>query len=110
MNKFTFPAQALEHITQLGQRIRLARIRRNLSAVDLAKKAGINRNTLNALELGKPGTSISAIVATLWALGLDKTLDTIADPDMDTHGKALEASRRPKRASKLKTVGNEYDF
>lgn len=110
MNKFTLPAQVLEHITQLGQRIRLARIRRNLSVVNLAKKAGINRNTLNSLELGKPGTSISAIIATLWALGLDKTLDTVADPDMDTHGKVLEASRRPKRASKLKTVGNEYDF
>lgn len=110
MSKFTLPAQVLEQIAQLGRRIRLARIRRSLSVADLAEKAGINRNTLNALELGKPGASIGVVATVLWSLGLDKTLDTLADSEMDAHGKALEASRRPKRASKPRTVGNEYDF
>ncbi len=89
------------------QRIRLARIRRSLSVADLAEKAGINRNTINALELGKPGASIGVIATVLWTLGLDKTLDRVADSDMDVHGKALEASRRPKRASKPRMVGSE---
>jgi DNA-binding XRE family transcriptional regulator len=35
----------------LGGRIRLARIRRGLTIVELADRTGINRNTLNALEL-----------------------------------------------------------
>jgi hypothetical protein len=42
-------------------------------------------------------------------LGLDKTLDAVADPDTDSHGKALEASRRPTRAGKPRKV-NDYDF
>jgi hypothetical protein len=39
--------------------------------------------------------------------GLDKTLEGVAHPDADIHGKTLEASRRPKRVRKSK---NEYDF
>jgi hypothetical protein len=66
-----------------------------LSIAEVAEKAGINGNTLNALELGKPGIALRAYVTVLWALGLDKTLDAVAHPDADTHGKTLEASRRP---------------
>ena len=103
-------AQVVEGIAQLGQRIRVARIRRGWSVIDLASKAGINRNTLTALELGKPGTAVGVCFTVLWALGLDKSLDSIADPDNDLHGKALEASRRPKRAGKPRKASNDYDF
>jgi len=53
--KKTFPAQAAERTKELGYRVRLARTRRGMSIAEVAAKAGINRNTLNALELGKPG-------------------------------------------------------
>ena len=110
MSTFVIPRQAAERVTQLGQRIRVARIRRGWSVVDLASKAGINRNTLTALELGKPGTAIGVCFTVLWALGLDKSLDAVADPDSDLHGKALEASSRPRRAGKARKVGDDYDF
>lgn len=110
MSSFVTPPTVTEQVAKLGQRIRLARIRRGLSVVDLAAKAGINRNTLTALELGKLGTAMGVCITVLWALGLDKTLDALADPDADAHGKALEASRRPKRAGKPRKVGNDYDF
>ena len=104
------PRQATEHVTQLGQRVRIARIRRGWSVADLAAKAGINRNTLTALELGKAGTAVGVCITVLWALGLDKSLEAIADPDADLHGKALEASRRPKRAGKSSKASDDYDF
>lgn len=104
------PLQVAERVAQLGQRIRVARIRRGWSVADLASKAGINRNTLTALELGKPGTAIGVGVTVLWALGLDKSLDAVADSDADLHGKALEASRRPMRAGKSRKVSDIYDF
>ncbi len=110
MSTFVAPTQVAEHITQLGQRIRLARIRRGWSVVELAGKAGVNRNTLTALELGKPGTAMGVCVTALWALGLDKTLAAVADPDADLHGKALEEARRPVRAGKPRKARNEYDF
>lgn len=104
------PLQVSERVVQLGQRIRVARIRRGWSVADLASKAGVNRNTLTALELGKPGTAVGLCVTVLWALGLDKSLDAVADPDGDLHGKALEASRRPMRAGKGRKASDDYDF
>ena len=110
MSKFLIPRPATENVTQLGQRVRIARIRRGWSVADLAAKAGINRNTLTALELGKAGTAVGVCFTVLWALGLDKSLEAVADPDADLHGKALEASRRPKRAGKSSKASDDYDF
>lgn len=110
MSKFDVPAQVAEQVAQLGQRIRIARIRRGWSVTDLARKAGINRNTLTALELGRPGTAIGVCFTVLWALGLDRTLDGVADPDSDLHGKALEAAKRPSRAGKPRKASEDYDF
>lgn len=104
------PSLVTEHIKELGNRVRLARTRRRMSIAEVAVKAGINRNTLNALELGKPGVALGAYITVLWALGLDKTLDAVAHPDADIHGKTLEASRRPARVRKSQKSKNEYDF
>ncbi|MBX9906099.1 MAG: helix-turn-helix domain-containing protein [Burkholderiales bacterium] len=104
------PLEVAERIKTLGHRVRLARIRRGWSIAEVAIKAGLNRNTLGALELGKPGVAIGAYVTVLWTLGLDKTLDGVAHPDMDAHGSALEASRRPKRVRKTLKLKAEYDF
>lgn len=108
--KNTLPIQSVERTKELGYRVRLARTRRGLSIAEVADKAGINRNTLNALELGKPGVALGAYVTVLWALGLDKTLDAVAHPDADMHGKILEAARRPARVRKSQKSKNEYDF
>jgi len=104
------PIQVTERIKELGHRVRLARTRRGMSIAEVAAKAGINRNTLNALELGKHGVAIGAYITVLWALGLDGTLDGVAHPDADIHGKTLEASRRPARVRKSRKSKNEYDF
>lgn len=104
------PETVANHVKELGRRVRLARTRRKFSIADLAAKAGIDRNTLGALELGKPGVAISAYIMTLWALGLEQTLDGVANPDADSHGKTLEAARVPKRIRKPRAARNEYDF
>lgn len=109
MSKFEVPMQVSEQVARLGQRVRIARIRRGWSVADLASKAGINRNTLTALELGKPGTAVGICFTVLWALGLERTLDGVADPDADLHGKALEAARRPSRVGKPRKA-SDYDF
>jgi transcriptional regulator with XRE-family HTH domain len=104
------PAEVTTRIQQLAERIKIARQRRGWTVAETAARAGINRNTLTSLEHGKPGVSISAYISTLWVLGLDRTLDPVADPDQDTHGKTLEASRRPERARKSRASKDEYDF
>jgi len=110
MSNFAIPSEAADQVTRLGRRIRVARLRRGWSVADLAGRAGISRNTLTALEFGKPGTAVGACFTVLWVLGLDKSLDAIAHPDSDLHGKALEASRRPTRAGKARKASLDYDF
>jgi transcriptional regulator with XRE-family HTH domain len=104
------PAEVTQRLQQLAERLRIARKRRGWTIAETAAKAGLNRNTLSALELGKPGVAIGAYVSVLWVLGLDRTLDGIADPDEDTHGKALELARLPQRARKHGVPTDEYDF
>jgi transcriptional regulator with XRE-family HTH domain len=106
----TAPAEVKTRIEQLAGRIRIARQRRGWTVAETATRAGINRNTLTALEHGQPGVSISAYVATLWVLGLDRSLEAVADPDQDMHGKTLEAARRPERVRKRATQKDDYDF
>lgn len=109
MNNFSVPPPVTDRLERLGDRIRTARLRRSWSIAMLAGKAGINRNTLTAIEQGKPGTSIVALTSVLWALGLDGALESVADPDRDSHGKSLEAARRPKRVRSGAT-DTGYDF
>ena len=106
----SLPAEVISRIQQLAERLRTARKRRGWTVAETAAKAGINRNTLTALELGKPGVAIGAYVSVLWVLGLDSTLESVADPDKDTHGKALEGARRPERVRKRRVPKDEYDF
>ena len=60
----------------------------------------MNRNTLGAVEQGKAGVAIGAYAAVLWVLGLDRTLESVADPNEDAHAKAFAASRLPMRVRK----------
>jgi transcriptional regulator with XRE-family HTH domain len=110
MSNFELPMPVAEQLAQFGQRVRIARLRRGWSVATLASKAGINRNTLTALEQGKPGTAVGACFTVLWVLGLERTLSGVADPDRDLHGKALEAARRPQRAGSARQTGDDYDF
>lgn len=110
ISKNVLPQQVSEYLTQLGQRIRIARIRRDWSVAVLAEKAQINRNTVTAIEQGKPGVALGGVVTVLWALGLDQSLHTVADVDADLHGKALEAAKRPMRAGKGRNLSDAYDF
>lgn len=106
----TVPQPVQARTSELGQRVRRARLRRQVTSAELAAQAGISRNTLTALETGKPGVTLATFATVLWALGLDGTLDPVANPDLDTHGKTLESSRAPKRARTKETGKGRYDF
>jgi transcriptional regulator with XRE-family HTH domain len=75
-----FPATA-KQLAALGERLRLARLRRRYSAESVAVRAGITRVTLARVEKGDTGTSMGAYVAVLRVLGLQSDLDGIARDD-----------------------------
>ena len=65
-------------MAQLGERIRLARLRRRVTQALLAERAGMSRETLRAVERGDPGVSFASVANVLHALGLHRDLDAIA--------------------------------
>lgn len=74
-------------IRSLGLRLRIARKRRGWNIAETAARAGVNRNTLNKLELGKPGVSVATLASVLWVLELHGTLAGVANPVIeDIHG------------------------
>ena len=73
--------QALE---KMGLRIKNARLRRNITAEEIADRAGISKGTLTSIEKGVATVSIGAYVSVLNVLGIGNDLELIA---MDEEGK-----------------------
>ena len=69
-------------LNQMGEQIRLARLRRQLTAELVAERAGISRVTLSNIEKGSPSVAIGSYAAVLHALnGMDKDLLLVANDD-----------------------------
>lgn len=93
----------------LGQRIRVARLRRRMEQELLASACGVTRRTIWRIETGEPGVAFGTILTVLWKLGLLKSAASIADPDHDEHGKTLEAAQLPQRARRNNdTLDNDF--
>lgn len=89
-------------MAELGENIKLARLRRKLSAEQVAERAGISRSTLNFIEKGYEGVGIGYYLNVLRVLGLEKDFLTIAKDD-ELGRKLQDASlstrdRAPKRS------------
>lgn len=93
-------------LAELGENIRLARLRRKFSATMVAERAGIARNTLRAIERGNAGVTFGAYANVLLCLGLERDLKLIAHDD--ALGRKLQdaglptKSRAPRLRSKKK--------
>lgn len=68
-------------LSQLGENIKLARLRRKFSTILVAERAGISRNTLRSIENGDPKVTFGSYVNVLFCLGLEKDLQLIARDD-----------------------------
>ena len=85
----------------MGEQIKLARLRRDLSAELVAERAGISRASLWKVESGSPAVAIGIYAAVLHALNnMDKDLLLVAkDDELGRQLQDLDLITR-KRASK----------
>lgn len=88
-------------LAKLGENIKLARLRRKLSAEQVSERAGITRTTLRSIEKGSPNVSMAGYIQVLFVLGLEKDLLSVANDDelgrklQDT--KLIVKKRAPKK-------------
>ena len=68
-------------LDELGENIKLARLRRKFSSQQVAERANISRPTLSAIEKGKPTVSIGSYLLVLQVLGLEKDFLLLAKDD-----------------------------
>lgn len=64
-----------------GENIKLARKRRELTIIQIAERAGLNRNTVTSIEKGSPNVSIGAYFNVLRAMNLQDDFYKMAKDD-----------------------------
>jgi len=68
-------------LSGLGERLKVARLRRRYSADMVAQRAGMARATLYRIELGDPGVSLGNYARVMQVLRLEEDLKRLAVDD-----------------------------
>lgn len=94
------PRKLEQKMQMVGEQIRLARLRRNLSIAQVAERATCSPVTINRVEKGAPTVAIGIYLRVLYALQLDDDILLLAQKD--NMGRALQdlAIKQRERASK----------
>ena len=91
-------------LKQLGENMRLARLRRNVTARLTAERAGISVTTLTKIEQGNPAVSMGSYIQVLVTLNLERDiLKVAADDELGRNLQDLGLRVRA-RASKRKSI------
>jgi transcriptional regulator with XRE-family HTH domain len=100
------PDAEAQRLAQLGERLRLARLRRKLSADAVAAQAHITRVTLLKLEAGDPGVTLGTLAKVLGVLWLGEDIEPIAVDDARVN--AATDARLPVRRAPAKIKVQRY--
>ena len=83
-------------LLQLGERLKRLRKAQGLGTVEMAKRVGVSRTTLSAVEAGDPGPSIGTYLRVMSVLGVGGELALLAGDTLQPAppGSAAARSRR----------------
>lgn len=85
MTKATFgnklPRKLMKKMEAVGEQIKLARLRRNLTIAQIAERATSSELTVMRVEKGTPTVSIGTYLRILYVLQLDDDISLLAKDD-----------------------------
>lgn len=102
------PFAVEEALRKLGANLRLARVRRRITASDMGGRIGVGRHVIADAEAGKLTTGIGVYAGMLWAMNLLGALEDVATPNNDEVGMALSRDNDPLRARPGGGLSDEF--
>lgn len=94
------PKKLEQKMQTVGEQIKLARLRRNLSIAQIAERATCSPVTITRIEKGTPTVAIGIYLRVLYALQLDDDILLLAQKDEMGHALQDLALKCRERASK----------
>jgi len=95
-------------IKRLGQNLRTARLRRNLTIEEVADKIGTGPRAVADAEKGKVTTGVAVYAALLWVYDLLRPWEALADPSEDREGLALTDTGERARTAASKGLDDDF--
>ncbi len=91
-------------LEEVGENLKLARLRRKITTTMLAERAGMSRATLRKVENGESSVTMAMYANVLFCLGLEKDLLHLAGDDpLGRRLQDAELTHTKKRVAKRKT-------
>lgn len=88
-------------LQELGSRVALLRLQKNLTQTELANQAGVSKRTLERFENGEVGIQLPALVKILRVLGLVDRFEILVPKPLPSPIEMLKREgKQRKRASK----------
>lgn len=97
-------------LTSLGSNLKIARVRRQETQEQFAKRIGTTRQRVAEMENGSPNVTMSNYAKALWAIGMAEDLSEVAHPDRDIQGKVSERENDPQRVTSERRNTERYNF
>lgn len=96
------PRKLEEKMKVVGEQIKLARLRRDLSLTQVAERATCSPLTVSRIEIGTPTVAIGIYLRVLYALQLDDDILLLAKEDkLGRQIQDMELSTRHRASKKL---------
>ena len=103
------PRRAAQNLRIVGEQIRLARLRRDLSIAQIAERAMCSELTVMRVERGTPTVAMGIYLRILYALGLDESILFLAQNDeMGRTLQDLELKNRQRASKKIYKRTQDY--
>ncbi len=102
------PMPVATALKDFGNRLKAARLARNMTIEDVAQRIGTGPRAVSDAEAGKPGVSASVFVALLWVYELLEPFHQLADPASDLVAQSHLRTRERARSGGHGGLDNDF--
>jgi transcriptional regulator with XRE-family HTH domain len=102
------PYPVEQALKRLGESLRTARIRRQMTIAEAAERIGSGPRAVRDAEKGKTSTGMVVYAGLLWLYDLLDPLEELADPLKDREGLSLQSAKERVRVRKSGRLDNDF--